>query len=78
MAEGARVLTVGGPNLQRLKPTRQKPQAGDVFAMGLPDGQYLFGRVILADLPIERAPMPAYMMSNVAFPPKAALLRRTT
>ncbi|WP_344296870.1 immunity 26/phosphotriesterase HocA family protein, partial [Agromyces neolithicus] len=36
-----------------------KPKAGDIFAMGLPDGSYIFGRVIGADLtePNE-APMP--------------------
>jgi hypothetical protein len=47
------------PNLQVLRGRALKPQReGDIFAMLLPDGQYLFGRVIRANLPIERAPMP--------------------
>ena len=45
-------------NLQRIKATRSAPQAGDIFAMRLPDGRHLFGRVILADRPRESAPMP--------------------
>jgi hypothetical protein len=45
-------------NLRILKPSRKKLREGDVFAMLLPDGLYLFGRVILADLPGEQAPMP--------------------
>jgi len=40
------------------QPSRTKLRAGDVFAMVPPDGMYLFGRVIFADLPRERAPMP--------------------
>lgn len=51
-------------NLQVLRPSRKKPLAGDIFAMQLPDGTYLFGRVIGADLtePHE-APMPgAYLI----------------
>lgn len=50
-------------NLRVLRPSRTKVHQGDVFAMLLPDDLYLFGRVILADLPRERAPMPgAYMV----------------
>ncbi|MDP9273013.1 MAG: immunity 26/phosphotriesterase HocA family protein [Chloroflexota bacterium] len=45
-------------NLRVLKRTRANPAPGDVFAMLLPDEDYLFGRVILADLPSSRAPMP--------------------
>lgn len=51
-------------NLQILKPSRRKPQAGDIFAMGLPDGTHIFGRVIDADITErQRAPMPgAYLI----------------
>ena len=45
-------------NLQPLKRSRMQPKPGDVFAMLLPEGRYLFGRVILADLPRGKAPMP--------------------
>jgi hypothetical protein len=33
-------------NLRVLKPSRKKPQPGDVFAMQLPDETFLFGRVV--------------------------------
>ena len=36
-------------NLAVLKRTRRSPQAGDVFVMQPPDGQYLFGRVVETD-----------------------------
>lgn len=36
-------------NLRVLKPSRIKPTPGDVFAMGLPDGSYLRGRVVSID-----------------------------
>lgn len=45
-------------NLRQLKHSRAKPEPGDVFAMLLPNDRYLFGRVILADLPRGKAPMP--------------------
>jgi hypothetical protein len=45
-------------NLRKLLSTRRKPRPGDVFCMQLPDGRFLFGRVILADLAMGRAPMP--------------------
>ena len=45
-------------NLRVLKPSRKQPQAGDVFAMQLPDKTYLFGRVIGAELEPPKAPMP--------------------
>jgi hypothetical protein len=51
-------------NLKVLRPSRKKPQVGDVFAMQLPDDTYLFGRVILVDLPGDRAPMP---LSNLIY-----------
>jgi hypothetical protein len=35
-----------------------------VFAVGLPDGTFVFGRVIAADLPSEQAPMPG---SNLVY-----------
>lgn len=44
-------------NLQFLCKSRKRLNAGDVFAMQLPDGRYLFGRVIGVSLPRERAPM---------------------
>jgi len=51
------------PNLRVLKPSRKKPVPGDVFALSPLDGLFLFGRVIRADLPRERAPMPgAYLL----------------
>ena len=51
-------------NLRVLKRTNKKPEAGDIFAMQIPDGRYLFGRVIEADLPRDRAPMP---LSNLVY-----------
>ncbi len=33
-------------NLRKLKSSSRRPESGDVFAMLLPDGLYLFGRVI--------------------------------
>lgn len=46
-------------NLQVLKPSRKKPAEGDIFAMQLPEGSHLFGRVIGADLQgFNEAPMP--------------------
>lgn len=36
-------------NLQTLRPSRKKVRPGDIFAMLLPDGLYLFGRVIRDD-----------------------------
>lgn len=45
-------------NLQPLKRSRAKPESGDIFAMRLQDGRYIFGRVILSDLPRGKAPMP--------------------
>ncbi|WP_020672062.1 immunity 26/phosphotriesterase HocA family protein [Amycolatopsis nigrescens] len=50
-------------NFKYLKRSSKKPQPGDVFTMLLPDEQYLFGRVIFAELPQGRAPMPgAYLL----------------
>lgn len=36
-------------NLRVLKPSRKKPQAGDLFAMQLPDERFLFGRVVTTE-----------------------------
>jgi len=36
-------------NLAVLNKTRRTPEAGDVFVMKPPDGQYLYGRVIATD-----------------------------
>ncbi|WP_431843961.1 immunity 26/phosphotriesterase HocA family protein [Calidifontibacter indicus] len=51
-------------NIQIIKPSRKKPQGGDIFAIRLPDGSHLFGRVIDADIKDPmRAPMPgAYLI----------------
>jgi hypothetical protein len=46
------VNLVAGPG------SRKAVRAGDVFTLHLADGRYLFGRVVAADLPRERAPMP--------------------
>jgi immunity protein 26 of polymorphic toxin system len=46
-------------NLIRLRPSRKPLKAGDVFSMRLIDEKYLFGRVIEAEIPSERAPTPA-------------------
>jgi len=50
-------------NFKVIRPSRKKPQRGDVFAIQLLDDRYLFGRVIEAELPLDRAPMPdAYLI----------------
>lgn len=36
----------GAPNLTVIRPSRRAPRAGDIFAMRLPDGRHLFGRVM--------------------------------
>ena len=45
-------------NLRVIKRSRKKPEPGDVFAMRVSDGSYLFGRVIESEMPRTRAPMP--------------------
>ena len=45
-------------NLRLLKRSYKKRIPGDIFAMLLPNEQYLFGRLILSDLPAAKAPMP--------------------
>jgi hypothetical protein len=45
-------------NLRILGRSRKAPQVGDLFAMQIPDGRYLFGRVILFEPPRETAPGP--------------------
>lgn len=52
------------PNLRRLKATRKKPSIGDLFVLSPLRGLFLFGRVICADLPRDRAPMPG---SNLVY-----------
>src|SRR5215204_4124589 len=42
-------------NIRVLTPSRKAPKAGDVFVLQLPDGDYLFGRVISADAVWTRA-----------------------
>ncbi len=43
-------------NFQVLRPIRKKLRPGDVFAMRLPDGWYLFGRVIPTEARWTHAP----------------------
>jgi hypothetical protein len=45
-------------NLQLIKRSRHVPASGDVFAMLLPKGTYLFGRVVLAEGLQGKGPMP--------------------
>jgi hypothetical protein len=45
-------------NLRILKRSRPRLRAGDIFALSPGASRYLFGRVILADLPSGQAPMP--------------------
>lgn len=45
-------------NLRVITPSRKAVRRGDVFAMRVPDGRYLFGTVVLADIPADKAPMP--------------------
>ncbi|MEZ5170672.1 MAG: immunity 26/phosphotriesterase HocA family protein [Acidimicrobiia bacterium] len=42
-------MSDGETNLQVLSPSRKKPKVGDVFALQLADGRYLFGRIISTD-----------------------------
>ena len=51
-------------NLHVLKRSNKKPQSGDIFAMQIPDGRYLFGRVIESNLSGDLAPMPT---SNLVY-----------
>jgi len=44
-------------NFKLLKRSRVAPERGDIFVVQLPNEDYLFGRVILADMPSGRAPM---------------------
>jgi hypothetical protein len=45
-------------NLRQMRRTYRRPEAGDLFTMQLRDHRYLYGRVILANRPLEVAPMP--------------------
>lgn len=50
-------------NIKVLKRSTRKPEAGDLFAMQLPDDTFIFGRVVGADLEPPLAPMPlAYLI----------------
>jgi hypothetical protein len=69
-------------NLRLLKRSYKKLIPGDIFAMLLPDGRYLFGRVILSDLPAAKAPMPTSnliyiykVQSNKKAPPPIQALK---
>lgn len=39
-------------NMKVLNPSRQKPKAGDIFVLQMPDGLYRYGRVITTDVNI--------------------------
>jgi Immunity protein 26 len=45
-------------NFAVLKKSRIPPKVGDVFGMKLPDGDYIFGLVVKANVPSGPAPMP--------------------
>jgi len=45
-------------NLKVIEPSRKPLRPGDIFAMQIPNGRYLFGRVIEADLPEGVGPLP--------------------
>lgn len=64
--DGGTLMAEADPrtNIQVIKPSRTAPRAGDIFAIRLPDGTHLFGRVIDADIQDpRRAPMPgAYLI----------------
>jgi hypothetical protein len=38
-------------NLQVIKRSRHKPRSGELFAIQLPGGAFLFGRVIVSEFP---------------------------
>lgn len=44
------------PNIQKLRPSRKRLRPGDIFVMQLPDGRYLYGRVIRANVPEGEGP----------------------
>jgi len=46
---GGSDVAAASTNLRVLKPSRSRPAVGDVFAMQLPDGRYVFGRVARTD-----------------------------
>jgi hypothetical protein len=45
-------------NLRIIKRGKSPPKEGDIFAMQLPSDRYIFGRVVLAEPPRQRAPGP--------------------
>lgn len=67
-------------NLRVLKRSNKAPQRGDVFAMQLPSGEFLFGRVIVANAHRGHAPMPGanliyvYDQRSGSLPPDLAQL----
>lgn len=48
--------------LQKLRPSRRRLRPGDIFVMQLPDGRYIFGRVIRADISEGEGPWPRVNM----------------
>jgi hypothetical protein len=52
------MVLMSATNLQVIKRSRHEPRAGELFAMQLPGGAFLFGRVIVSDPPRSEAPMP--------------------
>ena len=50
-------MTEQTTNLRKLRVSRKKPEAGDVFVMQLPDGVFLPGLVVGAELERPLAPM---------------------
>ena len=49
---------VNTSTLRPMKRSRHRPAEGDLFVMQVAEGQYLYGRVVLADRPRTLAPMP--------------------
>jgi hypothetical protein len=72
------VVALPPTNFQVLKRTRKKPEVGQVFAMRLYDGRYLFGRVVFID-PNRLGPVAGYLvyvykaLSDTPDPPWAEL-----
>jgi len=56
-------MTDPATNLQVIRRSRHRPERGEVFVMKLASGDFLFGRVVLAEPPRQEAPMPsAYLI----------------
>lgn len=72
-------------NFQRRQPSRARLAAGDIFTMQIPDGRYLFGRVVRTDancfapgcilvyvfryLSHEQMPPPRMLVEDLLIPP---------